>query len=582
MKVFVINLDSQPKRFEFISKQLRQVGIDFERIPAVVGKHLPKDVLKQFNAPFRQWCNGGSALSLPEIGCTLSHMAIWRRVVDENIKCALILEDDVTVLPNIKEKLKEIEQKNVVGENRVYIVSMNEKEGGILTAETGMFRVCSAQHTCGYCVNPISAAFLLKCNTPITTPCYNWERWIDWGLEVYKVLPRSVAHWNRKTLGSMMDDVEHHAEGRIVHYAKRLVGKPIDLLYAKVRGIFMRRWLRLIGDCAFHKRSTMNKKIFILCPAGIATGGTEALHVLAHDLIALGFDAKMSYCELGNGEIVCERFKQFNVPYVIDVSDAENQSVVIPEYLFKYIRGYPLSQKYCWWLSVDGFSQPWKLGGGNVSLFKLVKSLIKKTVIGFSLRDHTIIHLCQSHYAMSYVKKHGCQKAYFLMDYLGDEFLNYDYENHFVQRENVVLYNPKKGRNFTNMIISAMPGVKFVPLIGMSPAQIRETCLHSKVYIDFGEHPGKDRFPREAALCGLIVITGRKGSAAFDEDVPIPKRFKIADQARNIPDIVARIEEIFRDYSTISKEFCAYRDFIREDKARFEYDLRNIFTSRDK
>lgn len=48
----------------------------------------------------------------------------------------------------------------------------------------------------------------------------------------------------------------------------------------------------------------------------------------------------------------------------------------------------------------------------------------------------------------------------------------------------------------------------------------------SKVYIDFGNHPGKDRIPREAAISGCIVITGKRGAAAFAEDVCIPETYK--------------------------------------------------------
>lgn len=49
----------------------------------------------------------------------------------------------------------------------------------------------------------------------------------------------------------------------------------------------------------------------------------------------------------------------------------------------------------------------------------------------------------------------------------------------------------------------------------------------SMIYIDFGEHPGKDRIPREAAMRDLIVITGRDGAAVNDVDVSIPKKYKI-------------------------------------------------------
>ena len=51
----------------------------------------------------------------------------------------------------------------------------------------------------------------------------------------------------------------------------------------------------------------------------------------------------------------------------------------------------------------------------------------------------------------------------------------------------------------------------------MTPEQVVDLMSESKVYIDFGNHPGKDRIPREAVINGCCVITGVRGSARFKE-----------------------------------------------------------------
>ena len=61
----------------------------------------------------------------------------------------------------------------------------------------------------------------------------------------------------------------------------------------------------------------------------------------------------------------------------------------------------------------------------------------------------------------------------------------------------------------------------------MSRAEVREALCKVKVYADFGSHPGRDRMPREAALCGACVLTNRRGSANFAEDVPLPTLYKL-------------------------------------------------------
>jgi len=47
-------------------------------------------------------------------------------------------------------------------------------------------------------------------------------------------------------------------------------------------------------------------------------------------------------------------------------------------------------------------------------------------------------------------------------------------------------------------------------------------CVSRKLYVDFGKHPGKDRMPREAAVHGCCIITGRRGAAGNPFDIPIP------------------------------------------------------------
>lgn len=60
----------------------------------------------------------------------------------------------------------------------------------------------------------------------------------------------------------------------------------------------------------------------------------------------------------------------------------------------------------------------------------------------------------------------------------------------------------------------------------MRPEQVMKTMDESMMYIDFGNHPGKDRIPREAALRDCIILTSTNGSAHNELDVPIASEFK--------------------------------------------------------
>ncbi|MFM9745183.1 hypothetical protein ACKI2C_47345, partial [Streptomyces brasiliscabiei] len=119
-------------------------------------------------------------------------------------------------------------------------------------------------------------------------------------------------------------------------------------------------------------------------------------------------------------------------------------------------------------------------------------------------------HLCQSVYAIGYVKSRGISddKIVYLADYINDMYVKYSSEYAKRHKASRVLYNPKKGIEFTKKLIDAAPDdIDWVPLINLTNDQVADYLSTSKLYIDFGNHPGMDRFPREAATCGCCVIT---------------------------------------------------------------------------
>lgn len=101
--------------------------------------------------------------------------------------------------------------------------------------------------------------------------------------------------------------------------------------------------------------------------------------------------------------------------------------------------------------------------------------------------------------------------------------------------------------------------------------------LKSKVYIDFGNHPGKDRIPREAAISGCCVITGLRGSAKYYEDVPINNEYKIKDSEDNIIEIINKIQNIFENFEENYLNFEEYRKYILNEEKVFNQNVKYIF-----
>ena len=146
-------------------------------------------------------------------------------------------------------------------------------------------------------------------------------------------------------------------------------------------------------------------------------------------------------------------------------------------------------------------------------------------------------------------------------------------------REPQVAYNPKKGKAVTAALIAAHPEIRFVPIANLTPAGVVDLLRRSALYIDFGHHPGKDRLPREAAMAGCCVVTGRRGSAANPVDIPIPQKYKLDERA---PGFIQAFGDIARAVLAAPQahapDFDAYRAAIRRERAVFAQQVRDVFT----
>ena len=99
---FLINMDSATGkiRLQRMERECAKAGITFERVPGVDGKRVSDDELeKTVGVACRYLCSPSM------IGIGLSHMKIWQRIVDENIGCALIMEDDCVLCPNFVQRM---------------------------------------------------------------------------------------------------------------------------------------------------------------------------------------------------------------------------------------------------------------------------------------------------------------------------------------------------------------------------------------------------------------------------------------------------------------------------------------------
>jgi hypothetical protein len=111
----------------------------------------------------------------------------------------------------------------------------------------------------------------------------------------------------------------------------------------------------------------------------------------------------------------------------------------------------------------------------------------------------------------------------------------------------------------------------------MNSSEMLNKLLEGKVYIDFGNHPGKDRIPREAAMCKCCIITNKKGSAFYQEDVTIPIEYKFEEINDNIPNIIIQIKDCLANYSSKINDFKDYRTKITNEEKIFTDCVKSLF-----
>lgn len=99
-KVFLINLDKSLDRFEACKSELDKYNIPFERIPAIYGKDLSEQELNSIYDQVKNKQYYKTDMSIGEIGCYLSHIKCWQKIIDDDLDYAVILEDDFKLSDN--------------------------------------------------------------------------------------------------------------------------------------------------------------------------------------------------------------------------------------------------------------------------------------------------------------------------------------------------------------------------------------------------------------------------------------------------------------------------------------------------
>lgn len=303
--------------------------------------------------------------------------------------------------------------------------------------------------------------------------------------------------------------------------------------------------------------------IYIFALHGVVTGGPEATHQLSDALIEQGFDARLIYfrwedlargplAEMPAYEPFAPEYARYKANLARQALDEEGHVIVLPETLAHAVPFFQKAKVLVWWLSVDNAFGA--LSGVNLNY----------------LRRPNVFHASQSHYAERFCEALQFNHIGMLSDYTVD-LTEYATPLPMEERPKIVAFNARPDKVIADIgaiaeeIAKLDPEIRCVAVHGMSRAEIAAVFAASRVYVDLGNFPGKDRLHREAIRMGCDVITSVFGAALREGPSHGVDMFDLAAVTRRVVSHCQNPDPFDADEQDI-------------ERATFNTEVRNVFS----
>jgi len=279
-------------------------------------------------------------------------------------------------------------------------------------------------------------------------------------------------------------------------------------------------------------------KLVVVAPAGAVTGGPEAQHQLVFMANRLEpGSAAILYWPFNQRHKTPEPYQHYVCPTILRDQVPEDALVVFPE-IWPEVAHTFKNRCALWWLSVGNFGTH---GQRNL--------------------DKISLHLCQSEYAWDHVRDKG--KRMMLTDWVSVAPV-------VRERQAQVVVNPAKDAGLLRPFVQS-GRFQVAELGGMDSLGVSEVLHASKVYVDFGKHPGRDRLPREAALAGCLVMSTYIGSATYWEDMPLSNWYKF----ETLDEVIGKVAELM-DRESPSASQLVYQAWVAKNRSVFEREVKEL------
>ena len=196
IKTYVVNMDKDTGKRKQIEAQLvLHPELDYQIWKAVEGRKLTVEQQSELISPkFKE--RYGKGASLPAAGCSLSHLGIYRDMIEKELSYALILEDDAILSSDLKleslVKLLDTEKPVAIlltpdfwYKKRGLVVGIDERHN--------VYELYDGYMTSGYMINLALAKLIAPKLLPIHLVADEWKIFISYGIKLFGIVPHVVS-----------------------------------------------------------------------------------------------------------------------------------------------------------------------------------------------------------------------------------------------------------------------------------------------------------------------------------------------------------------------------------------------------
>lgn len=201
MKTFVINLNRATDRRNRMTNLCKNLKLDFEIFTAIDGRELDGDFIRSNVYDYKN-----CFLTRGEIGCALSHVSVYREIVNRRLPYALIIEDDAVLDSRAVEFVREFKKRP---KNGICLLTGDveyAKNKKMKLGEFDVFPVSKAVRATGYIITLKTAQKMINFLLPIRYEADMFEIFRVCGnIKIFATLPHLIGTADRDKCDSSLE-----------------------------------------------------------------------------------------------------------------------------------------------------------------------------------------------------------------------------------------------------------------------------------------------------------------------------------------------------------------------------------------